>query len=358
MIAIFGIAKGQIIPLDTTNWDIQAQAYLLEKHKGKESIYLQGGSITLKDVAFLNGTIEYDVYFKKEDRGFPGIYFRTQENGNAEQFYLRPHQSGNPDATQAVPTTRNVTAWQLYHGPKYSFAYKFNHDAWTHVKLVVDGDRAQIFLDWSEEPQLSWNTFHEAKSGSVILTGGNQTGMYLADIQVSLEKPTLVSFETKENTPLEGVIQEWSISDKFSEDQLENMQNVDDVIRERKWIGTIPIDEGTAANISKVHNLFDGSGKNTALAKIVITSDQDQQQLFEFGYSDRVVAILNGKPIYRGTNKFRTRDYRYLGTIGLFDAIYLDLKKGENELIMAVSEDFGGWLITGRIQEAKGLTIK
>ena len=70
---------------------------------------------------------------------------------------------------------------------------------------------------------------------------------------------------------------------------------------------------------------------------------------FEFGYSDRVVAILNGKPIYWGTNQWRSRDYRYLGTVGLFDAIYLDLKKGKNTLLMAVSEDFGDWLITGRL---------
>ena len=357
MVAVLGIAKGQIVALDTTNWDIQANAYVLEKHKGKDAIYLQGGSITLKDAEFLNGTIEYDVYFKKEDRGFPGIYFRRQDNGDAEQFYLRPHQSGNPDATQAIPTTKNITAWQLYHGPKYSFAYAFNHDAWTHVKLVVNGDRAQIFLDWSEEPNLSWNTFHEPKSGSITLTGGNQTGMYLADIQISAETPELVDFAPLQNKPLDGVVQQWSISDKFAEDQLTDLNNVDVVIRERKWMGAIPIDEGTAANISRVHNLFDGSGKNTALARILIDSDQDQLKLFEFGYSDRVVAILNGKPIYRGTNKFRSRDYRYLGTIGLFDAIYLDLKEGENELIMAVSEDFGGWLITGRMPEPKGVKI-
>ena len=71
-----------------------------------------------------------------------------------------------------------------------------------------------------------------------------------------------------------------------------------------------------------------------------------------------MVAILNGKPIYRGNNKWRSRGYRYLGTTGLFDSIYLNLKKGENILLMAVSEDFGGWLITGRIEEISGLKIK
>ena len=47
-----------------------------------------------------------------------------------------------------------------------------------------------------------------------------------------------------------------------------------------------------------------------------------------------------------------------LGTIGLFDAIYLDLKKGENMLLLAVSENFGGWLVTGRFENLNGIRVK
>jgi hypothetical protein len=44
-----------------------------------------------------------------------------------------------------------------------------------------------------------------------------------------------------------------------------------------------------------------------------------------------------------------SRDYRYLGTIGLFDSVTLPLKAGENEIWIAVSEAFGGWGIMDRI---------
>lgn len=47
-----------------------------------------------------------------------------------------------------------------------------------------------------------------------------------------------------------------------------------------------------------------------------------------------------------------------MGTIGLFDGIYLDLKKGNNALLLAVSEDFGGWLVTGRLDDSSGVTIE
>ena len=103
--------------------------------------------------------------------------------------------------------------------------------------------------------------------------------------------------------------------------------------------------------------LYNGEPGNTVFAKITIQSDRDQIKLFEFGYSDRVVAILNGQAIYKGTNRCRSRDYRYLGTIGLFDAIFLDLKAGDNTLLLAVSEDFGGWLVTGRFADYSGIKI-
>jgi len=348
------LAAGQIIPIDTSNWNIEAQSYVLETYKGKDAIYLQGGSITLKDAEFLNGTIEYDIYLKNET-SYPGVYFRTQENGNAEQFYVRPHQAMRGDANQAIPTTKNITPWQLYHGPKYSFPYPYKYDDWTHVKIVVRDDQAQVFLDWSETPNLSWNTFNEVKTGGIILTGGNRSGMHLADIKVSNEVPEVRDFNAIQREITEGLIPHWSLSDKFSEELLTDLGNLEATIRERKWVGTVEVEEGTAANISRIHDRFDGSGANTALGKVVIDSNKEQVKLFEFGYSDRVMVILNGKPVYWGNNKFRSRDYRYLGTIGLFDAVYLDLKRGKNELILAVSEDFGGWLVTGRISDQSGI---
>ena len=118
------------------------------------------------------------------------------------------------------------------------------------------------------------------------------------------------------------------------------------------------VEEGTAANISRLQLLRNGEPGSTVFAKVTIESDKDQIKLFEFGYSDRVIAILNDTAIYQGNNKWRSRDYRYLGTVGLFDAIYLDLKQGENTLLLAVSEDFGGWLVTGRIEDDEGIRIR
>ncbi|MEX0289535.1 MAG: hypothetical protein AB3N14_10540 [Flavobacteriaceae bacterium] len=344
------------IPLDTVNWDIKARSYVLESYKGKDAIYLQGGSITLKNMSFLNGTIEYDIYLK-EAPAFPGVYFRVND-ANAEQFYIRPHQSGNPDANQATPTTNGITPWQLYHGPKYSFPYEYHYDDWTHVKIVVEDNKAQVYLDHAEEPNLSWNLFHETKAGGITFTGGNAKALHLANISINSEEHSIRNFQPISHKAIEGLVPEWEISDMFEEKLLDDPGKLQTLVGSRKWGKKIYVEEGTAANISRAVKLFNGAPGNTVFARITIDSKAEQSKLFEFGYSDRVVVILNGEPVYRGTNRFRSRDYRYLGTIGLFDGVYLNLKKGKNTLLMAVSEDFGGWLVTGRFAEPAGVSVK
>ncbi|MDG2170235.1 MAG: hypothetical protein P8L44_20185 [Opitutales bacterium] len=59
--------------------------------------------------------------------------------------------------------------------------------------------------------------------------------------------------------------------------------------------------------------------------------------------------------IYAGTNAFRTRDYRYLGTIGFFDSLYLNLKQGDNEVLFTLKEGFGGWGMKAKIDDQSGL---
>ncbi len=358
ILGLHQVSLGQNIPIDTTNWQINARSYVLENFRGQDAIYLQGGSITLKNAEFLNGVIEYDIFLKKE-QAFPGIYFRSDfEKGTAEHFYIRPHLPGKPDGNQAIPTIQNITAWQLYFGPRYSFPYEYKYDDWTHVKILVNGDKAQVFFDYSETPHLSWDLFLPAKTGGITLSGGNRSGMHLANIKVSYEAPELQNFSPIERKPIEGVFSAWEISDMFEEKLLSDPNKISEVLKGRTWQGKVQIDEGTAANISRIQNLRDGTPGNTVLARVIIESNSDQVKLLEFGYSDRVVAMLNGTPIYRGNNGYRSRDYRYLGTVGLFDGIYLDLKRGRNELILAVSENFGGWLVTGRIQDMKGITVQ
>jgi hypothetical protein len=98
--------------------------------------------------------------------------------------------------------------------------------------------------------------------------------------------------------------------------------------------------------------------KNTAVARVTVFSERTQSKTLAFGYSDRIRVYLNDRLLYTGNNGYRSRDYRYLGTIGYFDSLTLPLQEGRNELWLAVSESFGGWGVQAALSDTEGLMIK
>jgi hypothetical protein len=79
-------------------------------------------------------------------------------------------------------------------------------------------------------------------------------------------------------------------------------------------------------------------------ARTAIESDRDQVRKLFIGYSDDVSVFLNGQILFRGRSAQNFRDPAFLGIVNPEnDALYLPLKKGNNELMLAVSELGGGW---------------
>ncbi len=71
-----------------------------------------------------------------------------------------------------------------------------------------------------------------------------------------------------------------------------------------------------------------------------------------------VAVYANGTLLYSGNNRYMSRDYRYLGTIGLFDTVNLPLEAGRNEIWIAVTESFGGWGIKAQFDDLDGIVVE
>ncbi|HZE71853.1 MAG TPA: hypothetical protein VE135_20280 [Pyrinomonadaceae bacterium] len=85
-------------------------------------------------------------------------------------------------------------------------------------------------------------------------------------------------------------------------------------------------------------------GTKVVYARTSIESDREQVKKLYIGYSDDVSVFLNGKILFRGRSAQNFRDPGFLGIVNPEnDAVYLPLKKGSNELMLAVSELGGGW---------------
>jgi len=93
-------------------------------------------------------------------------------------------------------------------------------------------------------------------------------------------------------------------------------------------------------------------GEKVVYARTTIDSDRDQVKKLNIGYSDDVSVFLNGKILYRGRSAQNYRDPDFLGIVNLDnDMLYIPLKKGRNELVLAVSEIGGGWGFICRLED-------
>ena len=106
-------------PFDDERWEIEAVEHELVDYLGEKALRVKGGAAVLPELDVKNAMVEFDIAITPE-RGFAGLVFRLQGPGDYEHFYIRPHQSGNPDANQYTPVINGVSAWQLYHGAGYS----------------------------------------------------------------------------------------------------------------------------------------------------------------------------------------------------------------------------------------------
>jgi len=92
-------------------------------------------------------------------------------------------------------------------------------------------------------------------------------------------------------------------------------------------------------------------GMKVVYARTNVDSDRDQVKKLSIGYSDDVSVFVNGRILYRGRSAQSFRDPGFLGIVNPEnDAVYLPLKKGSNELMLAVSELGGGWGFICRLE--------
>ncbi len=348
------IVRGQDftpLPFTSTHWDFGNSDVKPESYMGKESYRLDGAAIGTKNVSLRNGTIELDMNFPY-GRFFPSILFRVIDASNGESFYVRPHQSGNPDATQYTPIFNGYAGWQLYHGQGHGEAVALTPDTWHHVKIDILNDQADIYFNDMEKPLIQVTDLkRDIASGEIGLSSG--APVYFANVKYSKTNPTLTTRTAEPFEAPEGLITEWQISEvvaneDFWEKPTINTKGLTWTKQPTEYTGTINL-----AKFSK-----SSEGKTTVLAKLDIEAESNMRKQVIFGYSDFVWVFVNGEQIYGGRNDFRSRDYRYLGTIGWFDSVYLPLEEGDNEVVFVVGENFGGWGIRARIEDQSGISIR
>jgi hypothetical protein len=343
----------QVVPFTSSQWKFKNNDYKLQNYLGKEAVLLKKNMALLEGADFENGVIEYDMAFP-DSRAFIGFHFRIEDQKNYEEFYVRPHQSGNPDANQYTPVFGGNAGWQLYYGEGYGAPVKYHFNRWMHYKLVVSGQYMEVYIEDMETPVLFAELKRRTLKGNIAIQNSINES-YFANVSIVQDDRVMLKNKPKPAEPIAvGTITTWLISKPFAEKTLENIHHLKE-LKFKPEYSSHGVEHTGTLNLSKTAEV--GEETNMVLAKVTIASEKEQIKKLLFGFSDRVTVFVNGSAIFHGEDNFASRDYRFLGTIGYYDAIYLPLRKGDNEIIFAIAENFGGWGIKAKLENMEGVTL-
>jgi hypothetical protein len=344
------------VPPDSPRWDLEGQAKATE-YQGRKCLLLDGGAAVLKDFEMRDGVVDVDVA-TPAIRGFFGFDIRIDADGsNYEEIYLRQHKSGLPDAMQYTPVLSTGRNWQLFTGPGFTGAVDIPKGVWFHLRLEVTGAQAKLYVKDMDKPVLVMNDLKSGvQKGQVALftlTGETYFSNFV--VRTTPDAP----WERHLPPIPPNTLTKWSISPSYDALQrnLERPLSASEIAAiqwqdvEAEPPGFVVLYRYRQAPHPRVTFQSDFStrlqpqpGMKALYARTTIDSDREQVKRLEIGYSDDVSVFLNGRILYRGRSAQSFRDPGFLGIINPEnDAVYLPLKKGSNELMLAVSELGGGW---------------
>ena len=363
------IASAEVPPTlslgaDSTRWELEGEAKQAE-YQGRKCLLLDGGAATVKDLEMRDGVIDVDVA-TPANRGFFGIQFRVSADGqNAEWVYLRQHKSGLDDAMQYTPVLNTGLNWQLYNGRGFTGAVDIPKGVWFHLRLEVTGAQAKLYVKDMEKPALVMDD----------LKSGQQKGQVALAVLIGETYFSNFTIRQTPDAPWQRhlppmpptTLTRWSVSPTY--DAL--ARNLEAPLSASE-AAAIPWKEVEAEppGLVALYRLypaphprvtFQGDfskrldpqpGMKMLYARTFIDSDRAQLKRLAIGYSDDVSVFLNGKILWRGRSAQGFRDPGFLGIVNPEnDAVYLPLKKGKNELVLALSELGGGWGFVCRLEE-------
>lgn len=327
-----------VIEFDSGRWE--ASGGKVVEFLGRKAFM---GTATLKDVVFENGVIEFDVAASTDRaRSYPGVVFRSGPDRRWERFYIRPHRSAlYGDVLQYVAAFNGVDSWQFYSGPGATATAVIPVNRWLHVRLEVAGVQARVFLGDSAQPALVIPRLkHGLSKGAIGVMGPADGTAYFSNFTVRADEG--LAFDPPPPVDeVPGVVRDWKVSRPFPavRTDLDAPLEAQD-LGDPAW-RALTAEPGGLVDIARLYPR--SAGPDLVYARTVIESERDEIRKYDFGYSDVATVFLDGRPVFSGNSQYQGRDSSFLGVVGWFDAVFLPLKKGRNELTVAVAEVSGGW---------------
>ena len=318
---------------------------------------LNTGDAVLKDVTFGDGTIEFDV--NTVGRGAPGIVFRQQDEGNFELLYLRPDPNcpAFRACIQYAPQTHGVLLWDLF--PQYENRAPLRENGWNHIKMVISGRRMNVFVNDAASPTLQVGRLEgDAMKGGLRLQGPAT----FANMVITPDAVDGLPPEPAKD-PLDadhGVVRNWQLSTFSALSKGTDPVYGDMPAASRQW-KTISTERGGLVNLSREYGLpLHDPDRAVAWLKTTITSDRKQTKQVDIGWTREAWVFLNRTLVFADKNLFDQEGARKFpdGRCSLENgAVTLVLEPGDNEVAVAIANNFFGWGLMLRLTDPEGVHL-
>lgn len=350
IVHLSAIAQQQKISLNPEQLTGDVHKTSFEKKEGRDILTVNRGTVWAKDIEFTDGILEVDVSVSPK-KSLTGISFRGDADATCENIYLRVPLSGREDAIQYAPFFHNEDYWQLY--PEHQAKYTYPETGWVHMKIVVRGNTAALYIDTATRPSLTVDHLRTGnRSGRIGLWCLSEQSFSNFSFTPLPAMPFTSITERKE----EGLVTSYRLSEAFTIDK-KTKQLAYPAAEKLKW-QTVSTEEDGLLNIGKYRfkqssGTFEQNSNDMVWLKLDLTEKENRIRKIYFDFSNRVMVFLNGKPLYYGDHSYRLKDSFYKGTIDkkfIADAVFLPLEKGRNELLIGISSVANGWGIISKIE--------
>ena len=344
---------GSEVPGSGGRWSIRQDERLgdakIAPYLGRDALWLRNNThVDAAGPEFADGTIEFDLAPMKRGRFF-AVMFRYQSFGAHENVYIRPMKSGQFDALQYTPRLNGGSTWQLY--PEFNAAAAYPQNQWTRIRLEVRGASLEIFVGEEKEPALRVRRLRgDVEKGGVafwarVNNEPEQWAAAISNVRITRREAAPVE-AVAADAPPPGVLADWQLASEVHDAK----GKVFALPPLSEW-KSVAVEESGLVNVTR--QIARTRGRKTAYLRTALRADVAELRLLHLGYSDEVTVFLNGKPLYAGVNAWESRYPRFLGLLHLVsETVVLPLKRGENELILALSDDQRfGWGLAASTSE-------
>ena len=273
----------------------------------------------------------------------------------SECVYLRTARAGDTlamDAVQYAPFIKGVNLWDmLLH---FQAPAKFSKREWNRVKLVVSEKQLQVYINDLTRPLL-WvpELEGDVANGTLAFMGEG----IVANLTVKPDDIGHLSdqagVDPAANDP--RYLRHWQVSEPRDFPFGREPMNDDIPKPDARWTA-LNTERRGLLNLTRLY----GSkmpDRQVIWIKAHIHSVTDQQKWMDFGFSDEVWLFVNGLYTYADKNYYGAPIMKPpFGRCSIENtAVSLPLKKGDNEILIGVANNFYGWGVVARLRDLKGI---